>query len=406
MTTPVKVRNEDIPHVGPDTPAGQWFRRYWMAVSRVEDLRDIPVGIRILGEDLVLFRDLRGRPGLIGASCPHRGTSLEYGDIEEQGIRCAYHGWLFNVEGRCLEQPAEPEGSIFHTKIRHTWHPVREMGGLIFAYLGPDGDNPPPLPRYAPLAERGGLRQIEPTRYFDYNWLNFYENSADPIHVVILHRESGYGQQSWGDQFFSMADPPAYEPVETYYGMKIVMTKPGHSAGTEVVDEMSLGLPSILQIGDTEFVHAQLDKETLENKGSHFEHAMFITPNDDHHFMMFTVDHYSGPDPDIFEHLKEMRKREVPKQEVKEYDHREHMPFRGNVRREDVMTQGTQGILSQRPEHLGTSDVGVIMIRRLLRQNIQAAVNGERPKGVLTWDQAEDLFQLDSFVGVRSKSAT
>jgi phenylpropionate dioxygenase-like ring-hydroxylating dioxygenase large terminal subunit len=135
--------------------------------------------------------------------------------------------------------------------VRQVSYPVREQGGLIFAYLGPDADNPPPFPNYSPLVDHGGQRLVEDTRHLDYNWFNFYENSADPAHVWILHGASGYGQQTWGDRFFSADDPPEFEPVETPYGMKIVMSKPGPEPECEVVDEMSLGLPSVLQVGDT-----------------------------------------------------------------------------------------------------------------------------------------------------------
>ena len=106
-----------ICHVGPGTAGGDMFRRYWLAISRVEDLRDIPQAVRVLGEELVLFRDGTGRLGLMGLHCSHRGTSLEYGDIEERGIRCPYHGWLYDIAGNCLEQPLEPKGSTFCQKV-------------------------------------------------------------------------------------------------------------------------------------------------------------------------------------------------------------------------------------------------------------------------------------------------
>ena len=151
-----KITDADLARVGPDTPAGQWLRRYWLAISRAEDLKDIPLGVKILGEELVLFRDDRQRLGLLGRHCAHRGSSLEYGDIECGGIRCPYHGWLYDVEGQCLEQPAEPKDSKFHLKVRQLWYPVKELGGLIFAYMGPDRKSPPPLPRYATLVRKDG----------------------------------------------------------------------------------------------------------------------------------------------------------------------------------------------------------------------------------------------------------
>jgi 5,5'-dehydrodivanillate O-demethylase len=351
----------------------------------------------------VLFRDGSGRAGLLGLHCPHRGTSLEYGDLEPTGIRCPYHAWLFDVGGQCLEQPAEPRGSTFYQRVRHLAYPVREHGGLLFAYLGPQPDCPPPLPRYAALVEPGGQRQVEPARSLDYNWFNFWENSADPCHISVLHRFSGYGEQSWGNRFFDYHDMPAFEPVERDYGLTIVMRKPGPTPDTETVDEMSLALPSTIQIGDTELVHLGLE-EVAAAGGAHNAHLMFLTPNDDDHFMLFTVDHYTGPEPDFFGKLKQIRAREVPREAIKPYDRRKMMPFRGSVRDEDVVTQSTQGLLGERSERLATSDRGVIALRRLAREAAEVVRRGKRPRGVLAPEQADQVVRLDTFVGVRPKA--
>ena len=398
-----KVTFGDIPHVSPGTPAGEWFRRYWLVVGVARDLHDIPQAVKVLGEELVLFRDTNGQFGLLGEHCPHRGTSLEYGDIEDGGLRCPYHGWLFDVHGQCLEMPAEPKDSKFCQKVRHLSYPVRELGGLIFVYMGADRDNPPPLPNYAPLLDRGGQRQIEPVRHADYNWFNFFENSADPAHVCILHRHAGYGQQSWGDHFFGYRDMPHFDFVEMDYGMKVVMTKPGPTPATEFIDEMSLALPSIVQVGDTEFVHAKMDAAALIDAGSQCEHWMFVTPNDDEHFMLFTADNYFGPVKNFFDKLKELRATETPIEAVKPYDKRKHMPYKGNVRKEDIMTQGTQGLLGERSEQLGASDRGVIKFRKIVVDAIGKALNGGRPKGVLVNERAREMIQLDTQVGVRNK---
>ena len=117
MRKRIKVNLADIPHVGPATPCGDWFRRYWLVVGTTRELYDIPQAVKVLGEDLVLFRDQDGKLGLLGLHCPHRGASLEYGDIEDGGLRCPYHGWLFNVGGQCLEMPAEPKDSQFPRKV-------------------------------------------------------------------------------------------------------------------------------------------------------------------------------------------------------------------------------------------------------------------------------------------------
>jgi phenylpropionate dioxygenase-like ring-hydroxylating dioxygenase large terminal subunit len=404
IRTGKRVTPEDIPFVTPGTPAGEWFRRYWLAVGTSAELYDIPKAVRVLGEDLVLFRDGTGSIGLVGRSCPHRGTSLEYGDLEPRGIRCPYHGWLFDVTGQCLEMPAEPRDSKFPEKVKHLAYPVKEQGGIIFAYMGTGRDDPPPLPRYSPLEDRGGQRQIEPVRQCDYNWLNFFENSADPVHVCVLHRHAGYGQQSWGNRFFSYDDMPDMEFVETDYGLKVVMTKPGPSPDSEFVDEMSLALPSIIQVGDTEFVHARME-DALMSRGSQCEHILFLTPNDDEHFMIFTADNYTGPVEGFFEKLRAMRAGEMPRQDVRQYDKRKYMPYKGNIRQEDLVTQATQGTLGRRRERLGASDRGVIKLRKIVVEAIETAIAGGIPKGVVTRERAREIVKLDTAVGVRAKTA-
>src|SRR5579884_2567691 len=133
-----KEQNELLTRTGPGTPGGALLRRYWQPVALAEELPPDgpPLPVRVLGEDLVLFRDEYGRLGLLGLHCSHRGADLSYGRIEHGGLRCLYHGWLFDVQGRCLEQPGEPAGSTFKERIRHPAYPCREIGGLILAYLG------------------------------------------------------------------------------------------------------------------------------------------------------------------------------------------------------------------------------------------------------------------------------
>src|SRR5579884_2485424 len=140
-------QNEMITRVGPGTPAGSLLRRYWQPAALVDELAgNRPVkAVRLFGEDLVIFRDERGRYGLIGRHCPHRGTDLAFGRLEDGGLRCAFHGWLFDTAGRCLETPAEPEGSRLCERIRQGSYAVREQNGVIWGWLG--AGEPPPLPR-------------------------------------------------------------------------------------------------------------------------------------------------------------------------------------------------------------------------------------------------------------------
>jgi len=395
-----KIGLSDLGHVGPGTAAGQWLRRYWIVVGTTRDLYDIPQAVQILGEDLVLFRDPEGKIGLLGLHCPHRGTSLEYGDIEDGGIRCPYHGWLFDVHGQCLEMPAEPKDRKFPHKVKHLSYPVRELGGLIFAYLGPDRDDPPPLPRYRALSDTNGQRSLESTRVYDYNWFNFIENGADPVHFSILHRADP-NDGTWRSWFFNFKDVPPFDAVETSYGMKVISRKPGPTADTEYVDEKSFALPSILQIGDTEFTHFKKKRQDLAS-GSHNEHFMFVTPNDDDSFTLFTVNHYTGSDPQFFQKLAPSRYIAAPG-EKKEYDGRKFSPYRGNVRTEDIMCQTTQGVIGEREEQLATADKGVILIRKIILNAIQAVQDGRVPKGMVLPDQADQIIQIDSFTGIRTK---
>ncbi|MFI5327707.1 MAG: Rieske 2Fe-2S domain-containing protein, partial [Candidatus Rokuibacteriota bacterium] len=185
----------DLTLVGAGTPMGELLRRYWHPVGLGGDAGETPKALRVLGEDLVLFRDRRGRPGLVTARCAHRGTTLYYGRVEERGIRCCYHGWLFDVEGHCLEQPCEPDGGSQRERMRQPWYPVQERYGLIFAYLGPPARKPV-LPRYEVL------ETLDPGEYLEAddssvggggpaiipcNWLQHYENLMDTLHVPILH---------------------------------------------------------------------------------------------------------------------------------------------------------------------------------------------------------------------------
>src|SRR3982750_2093316 len=138
-----KEQNDLLTQTGPGTPGGALLRRYWQPVALAEELPPggAPLPVTLLGEELVLFRDEHGRPGLLGRHCPHRGADLSYGRLEDGGLRCIYHGWLYDRTGRCLEQPGEPAGSTFHERIRQTSYPRIERAGIVVAYMGP-GERP------------------------------------------------------------------------------------------------------------------------------------------------------------------------------------------------------------------------------------------------------------------------
>src|SRR5579871_706734 len=180
-------QNELLTRVGPGTPCGDLLRRYWQPVALAEEIAPggPPVPLEILGEALVLFRDEQGRPGLLGLHCAHRGADLSYGRLEDGGLRCIYHGWLYDRAGRCLEQPGEPAGSRYFERIRHPAYPCHEAAGIIFAYMGPGA--PPLFPAYEFL-HVPDANVISNKIWHDCSYLQGNEGNIDPAHLSFLHR--------------------------------------------------------------------------------------------------------------------------------------------------------------------------------------------------------------------------
>src|SRR2546426_1354903 len=170
--------NEKLTEVGPGTPGGELLRRYWHPVAGLHQVTaDAPTAhIRLLGEDLVLFRDTSGRVGLVGDHCPHRGASLLYGRVEERGIACAYHGWLYDTQGNCLETPAEPADSKLYLTVKHTAYPVQTYAGLYWGYLGPA---PAPILPRIDIVDMGIISAVGAVPSLDCNWLQVVENNLD-----------------------------------------------------------------------------------------------------------------------------------------------------------------------------------------------------------------------------------
>ena len=187
-----REENETLTRVGRGTPGGELLRRYWQPVAAAGEFTDEkPIkAVKILGEELVVYRDRKGNYGLVGEHCPHRKASLAFGRIDDQGIRCPYHGWKFDSAGKCLEQPAEPEEIGYKDKIKHTAYPVQKLGGLLFGYLGPEPK--PLLPRWDVLAWENGKRWIEVHEVLRCNWLQPMENSVDPSHLYWLHGDTAH----------------------------------------------------------------------------------------------------------------------------------------------------------------------------------------------------------------------
>ena len=213
-----KEDNELLCRVGPGTPMGNLMRQYWIPAARSDELPvpdGAPMRVRLLGEDLIAFRTTFGAVGIVQNACPHRGASLFFGRNEEEGLRCVYHGWKFDVSGACVDMPSEPAESNFKTKVRTKAYPVQERGGIIWAYMG-DRVKPPPLPDL----EANMLEAGETVMYLysmECNWMQGWEGEMDTVHAAFLHSGAtrvedtvpgtfAYYQAKHRDAMFSVMD--------------------------------------------------------------------------------------------------------------------------------------------------------------------------------------------------------
>ena len=205
----VPAEDPELTHVGPGTVCGEYLRRYWQPVAMSNEVSDLPVAIRILGEDLVLFRDKAGTLGLLHRHCAHRGASLEFGIVMDCGIKCCYHGWHFDVDGRLIDAPSEPLGSPVRDKVVQGAYPLHEINGLVFAYMGPP-DKKPDFPVYDTMNIEGTDSKTF-SLSMPANWLQVYENTQDPIHVLHLHALSSgvqFGAASGVEQLIDYRTTP------------------------------------------------------------------------------------------------------------------------------------------------------------------------------------------------------
>ena len=236
----------DLTHVGPDTPCGEYLRRFWQPVCFSDELKDLPLRLKIMGEDLAAFRDRSGAAGLLELHCPHRGTSLEFGLIGDKGIRCCYHGWLFDIDGTILETPGEPADSTLKDRLFHGAYPVHEANGIVFAYMGPP-ELKPQFPVYDTF-DRPGYRMIPGRKYcFPANWLQVHENTMDPVHTAFLH--TIVAGAVFTEEFGVL---PELEYVETPIGMVYVGTRRiGDNIWTRMVEVVLPNLQQVAPIWET-----------------------------------------------------------------------------------------------------------------------------------------------------------
>jgi 5,5'-dehydrodivanillate O-demethylase oxygenase subunit len=351
---------ERLTRVGPGTPMGNLLRRYWHPVATTTELaREAVLPVRLLGEDLALYRTEQGALGLVAERCAHRGASLAYGIPEEDGLRCPYHGWKYSATGACLEQPAEPPDSTFHHRVHIPAYPVQELGGFIWAYLGPEPV--PLLPRYDLLVLEHLEREIGWTE-LPCNWLQIMENSMDPVHLEYLHtRYFNYLLRQQGKK------PAIEQRHHVKIGFDVFefgITKRRLLDGeTEEAEGWRVGhpilWPNILALGGV--------------NGPRFE---IRVPADDTHtrvYHYFTKPVAPGTPPQA----------EIPVFEVP-YKHANGLLVLDTVLGQDMMAWVTQGEIANRTaERLGASDKGVILLRRVLQEQLEKIERGEDPMAVV-----------------------
>jgi 5,5'-dehydrodivanillate O-demethylase oxygenase subunit len=370
-----REENDLLTRVGPGTPAGEMLRRYWHPIGFINELKKRPLRRRLLGEDLVLFLDDRARLGLLALRCSHRGTSLEFGHLEDGGLRCCYHGWLYDVEGKILEMPGEPADSTFWQRLRHPAYQVQELGGVIFAYLGPDPA--PLLPRYDVLVRDDGVRARR-ARTVNCNFFQMIENSVDQNHLKWLHRTAK--TPTWDD---GEINPQPFE-----YG--ILNTYMRRVAGKRYAHVNFFLLPTMNKTGNVEEGHP-----TEHQASSSGEVMRWRVPIDDTHTMHFTVEFGAIVDgKPVAKIMKDESEQGLIESKFGVYKWDESINWfaRGD---QDRVAQESQGPIYDRTgEHLAYTDRGVILLRRLYKESIEAVQKGLDPLGVVRDAAKNEIIRL------------
>jgi 5,5'-dehydrodivanillate O-demethylase oxygenase subunit len=362
--------NELLSRVGPGTPAGQLLRRYWHVVAAAAELSDDKPKkkIRILGENLVLYRDRQGTYGLVAEKCSHRGVSLYYGFVEEDGIRCPYHGWKYDACGNCIDQPFESPDGGFKEKIQHLAYPVVKCAGLLFAYMGPP-EKQPILPKWDLLVRKDGAKKIDVCEVLRCNWLQAMENSVDPTHTYYLHSHTlkTKGDKDFVPFHYQRLSKIDFELVvePTWAGIQKQRTFAGEDGAVE--SPHPLVFPNML------FVPVR------------WGYSMhFRTPIDDHNTQVYQFRFAPSKDGSVVDPSEDPPVEYVrTKNDQGEF----HMD---NFASQDHMAWETQGPIADRSrEHLGEGDRGIIMYRKLLREQILSVQSGKDPIGT-NFDPAKD----------------
>jgi 5,5'-dehydrodivanillate O-demethylase len=353
-----EAKNRLLTRIGPGTPMGDLLRRYWHPVGAVDELERDPIKpVRLMGEDLVLYRDLGGTYGLIDRHCPHRRADLAYGYVEQCGLRCNYHGWLYAEDGACIEQPfeeiMEPGGKL-KARIRVKAYPVQAMAGLLWAYLGPQPA--PALPNWEPFSWKNGFAQIV---FADVpcNWLQCQENSIDPVHFEWAH-------SNWSVRLSGNTGP--YAPTH----VKLDFEEFDHGFVYKRVRE------------DTDEAHPlwTVGRVCLWPNGFFLgDHIEWRVPVDDENTLSVTWAFMRVP-----KGREPYAQAEVPSWRSPIRDPRTGRWITSHVINQDIVAWVGQGTIADRTqENLGASDRGVAMLRRRFLDDLDAIARGEDPKGIL-----------------------
>jgi phthalate 4,5-dioxygenase oxygenase subunit len=380
--------NNLLTRTGPGTPCGELMRRYWQPVALSEELADKdPLKLAIMGEELVLFRDDQGRLGLLGLHCSHRGTDLSYGRVEDGGLRCLYHGWLYDVFGKVLEQPGEPGRGAHRNEICHTAYPCQERGGIIFAYMGPS--QPPLLPNYEFLTVPEEQRSVTKILY-RCNYLQGNEGNIDPVHLSFLHQYlqeaqvTGQrivrGSEATDNALLGRDSVPTIEVELTDFGLRIYSLRAADS-GKSYLRVTNFILPNLAAFGGS---------TVGEGYAVHWH-----VPIDDlqHWKYVFMFSRKRALDKELVnKNRSELTSNyELVRNETNRYGQdRASMrtkSFTGigfNFQAHDAFATESQGSIQDRTqEHLVSSDKAISAARKLLLAAIKDAKEGRDPQHVI-----------------------
>ena len=390
-----REQNDRITRVGPERPAGKLLRQYWQPVALVDEfddpsLKGRPVkAVRVLGQDLVLFRDADGGYGLLDRDCPHRGADLSYGRLEADGLRCLFHGWKFAADGRCLETPAEPVGSRLCDRIKQKSYRLIERAGIVWAYLG--ASEPPAFADFdcfvAPNTHNFAFKG-----WWACNWLQALEVGIDPSHASFLHVyfEDEDPSASYGRQFRSASSDSnmPMTQVQREFNRPEIKIEP---------QPWGQRLITLRNISDTQthvrVTHTIFPQAFLIPMSDEITISQWHVPIDDENTYWFTVFTSFGKPIDK-KHFRDMRLKTYPAPDYKPIvgrhnrygfnaDEQRTQTFSGmgmDINIHDQWACESQGIIQDRTrEHLGTSDRGIMAYRRMLGDAIDAVEKGEPP---------------------------